>query len=531
MNSDRFSLSGSSIHVPELLCQRQTSRQYSLPSRSTKHECTITSTQPDIESTDCIRMHHAIIGCKECILPRNKHCNTDYTPDIDEDVIDIAEYTAAVKQIKYLLKEVESREQDIETIATEAETSYTNAGTDIRILRRELDAYLDKKEQDILSECDKIKRENEIKKRTLRDEYTTIKRKLDQFYIQLSTHSKQSGDVLILAKETGIYLEHIEQDLILVNDSNILQNCIFRKSEFVNDILKTSYFGKVKKTNVNQSQAVNRQHISQLRPNYSGEIDIESLPRYNSCQITGIVDIATGVVACVDSGDSSVKIIDVKRYVITSSISFTSQPWDITSVNVGQLAVTVPAEKTIQFLCSVDGLAKRHTIGTKGECRGIAYSNGKFVVSFTKPPKVNILCVKGKVLRSIKKDWTGIPLFKWPLYVSLSNECDCIYVSDNNYCRVIKLSFTGTVLARYSDKDLVFPRGLAVCRDGSVLVCSSGSDSVHHISSQCRNLQILLTEQEGMSNPQALCIDDRSQTLIINHSDDLREKFRIYDLQ
>lgn len=578
---DRFSLTGSSIHVPGLLChqcqagavglcmhceaflcaacfkyvsqkaidtsrkthlsdstmqqpqQQKTHRHDSLPPRNTKHECTstITGSQADIECTELFCMHHAMNGCKECSLHRRKHCKTYYAPDTAGDVNGVTEYNAVVKHIQDLLKEVHSREQDIETISKEAETSYTNARTEIRMFRRELDAYLDKKEQDIMSECDTIKRENESRTKELRVKYTTIKYKLDQFHIQLSTHSKQSPDVLMLTKETGISLKHIEQDMTLINDSNILQKCIFRKNEFINDIVQTSYFGKVATPNINKLQAVNKQHISQLRPKYSGEIDIESLPRYQSCQITGIVAVSKGVIACVDTGDNSVKIIDVKRHMITSSASFTSHPWDIASINAGQLAVTIPAEKTIQFICSVDGLGKGHTIDVKGECRGLAYSNGKFVVSFTKPPKVSILSVNGKVLRNIKKDWTGVPLFKWPLYVSVSSEGDCIYVSDNNYCLVIKLSFTGTVLARYSNKDLLFPRGLAVCEDGSVLVCSSGSDSVHHISSQCRNMRILLTEQDGINNPQSLCLDDGSQTLIVNHSDYLKEKFRIYDLQ
>jgi hypothetical protein len=82
----------------------------------------------------------------------------------------------------------------------------------------------------------------------------------------------------------------------------------------------------------------------------------------------------------------------------------------------------------------------------------------------------------------------------------------------------MKFSFDGKLLANYQDESFKYPMAFTVCKDGSVLVCSSGNKSTLHLVSQdCRKIKILPIETDRLNNLQSVCFNEATSTLYLSN--------------
>lgn len=267
---------------------------------------------------------------------------------------------------------------------------------------------------------------------------------------------------------------------------------------------------KGKEEDIRQPQSKSQNYISDLT-RVINIFNIKTPSDGRKCFISSMVQVNEDTLACIDWQNSNVKLLHTKRREIKGNISLPS-PWDLACLPDNRLAVTLVCSKKIQFLSTKDEeLAISHTISVDGSCRGIAYSKNRLYVTYENDPKVEIMTLEGKVLHSFKYDHSG-----WPLYVALSNDESFMYVSDSSARSVIKLSaFDGKVIATYTDDDLKYPKKLAVCKDGSVLVCNPAQSNLHLISSECIQVKIFFdfNGSNDAGECLAICYDDQVETL------------------
>lgn len=150
------------------------------------------------------------------------------------------------------------------------------------------------------------------------------------------------------------------------------------------------------------------------------------------------------------------------------------------------------------------------------------------VTYLDEPPRVEILTLEGIQLNSISQNDFQAPLFKHPDYVfavDTSGETE-IYVSDSVQCTVIKLSYDGKVLFRYTHRDLYISEGLAVTSDGHFFICSWENKRVFLVSPDNKQKQILHERLETLENVQSICYNEDKDVVYVAGESKLIVAFR-----
>ncbi|XP_053391523.1 uncharacterized protein LOC128554291 [Mercenaria mercenaria] len=175
-----------------------------------------------------------------------------------------------------------------------------------------------------------------------------------------------------------------------------------------------------------------------------------------------------------------------------------------------QLAVTIPEERRIVFLSIADRLTEvRPCLKVDGKCKDLAYSDGKLVVTFEWPGKVQIINEKGHIFRTIEKNSHGEKLFGCPMVTISKDDCH-IFVSDYHYNAVTRLNWEGEITGVYRNQSLVRPCGLDTTEDGSVIVCSSGNNTIHLLSPDFVTSRVIIAEKDVMKCPWSVALGENT---------------------
>jgi hypothetical protein len=274
--------------------------------------------------------------------------------------------------------------------------------------------------------------------------------------------------------------------------------------------------GEIEITNEVSGLYNNLKEFDSFVPTYLEEINVKSDIDTFDCDITGMVIIGSHKLVVTDTDNRSVKSIDTKQKKISCQLTFASGPWDITVVHRGQLAVTFPSEKIIQFVTTTGGLTKHRHMKVHGECHGIAYHRKCLIVSFRSPAKVQIMSLQGNILKTMHLDVEQNKLFVWPDYVAVSRDGNCLYVSDWQRNTVTRLSWKGAVTGVYRDEAGTKMAGIAVGLDGCIYVCKRTSHSIVKLSPDCRYATTVLEEKHGLKFPWTLCFCDVENKLYVD---------------
>ncbi|XP_060597191.1 E3 ubiquitin-protein ligase TRIM33-like [Ruditapes philippinarum] len=171
--------------------------------------------------------------------------------------------------------------------------------------------------------------------------------------------------------------------------------------------------------------------------------------------------------------ENASKVIEQKKQQQTSESN--ERPWDITTVASTELAVILPYLQTIQFISIFSNkLIKKHTVKVDGNCNGISYYQGKLIVSFLNPTKLQILDVNGTVLTTIDRK----NIFKDPCFIICNRSS--IYVSDCSMKTVTRLNWQGDMVGSYNC--IRMPSGMSLSDDGTVFVCCQERNVIEDIS-------------------------------------------------
>jgi hypothetical protein len=204
--------------------------------------------------------------------------------------------------------------------------------------------------------------------------------------------------------------------------------------------------------------------------------------------------------------NNAVKMVDISSQSVYDQLQLDGKPWDITTVASTELAVTLPFKHSIQFISiSSNKLIKKDTMKVDGSCRGISCYQGKLVVSFVDPAKLQILDLNGAIQTTID----GKNIVKVPYYVTCKKSS--IYVSDFNKKTVKRLNWQGDVICRYSGMGR--PTGISLSDDGTVFVCDWGRNVIEEITGDCSTGNVVL---KNLESPYAVCWCEETKKLYIS---------------
>lgn len=232
-------------------------------------------------------------------------------------------------------------------------------------------------------------------------------------------------------------------------------------------------------------------NVTNVEPKHVREINTAGCNDTDECWVSGIAVLKPGEIVVTDGNNCLVKIISVHNSDIITEIGLSSEPYDVTVVSKYEIGVTLPEEQRVQYLGTLNGLSKTRRMSVHGHCFGIAHINNMTAISFLCPEKVEIINAEGKILNRFEIDLRGKELFSAPCYVVFCPEGKSVYVSDHRKDSVMKFSLDGYHAATYRAGDLDRPEGLSVMKNGSVVVVSRDTNSIHVISPSCVRQRVL----------------------------------------
>lgn len=92
------------------------------------------------------------------------------------------------------------------------------------------------------------------------------------------------------------------------------------------------------------------------------------------------------------------------------------------------------------------------------------------------------------------------------MHLAVDNDCSKILIADA-IKGIIAVDTTGRLLSVFTAPELSDSRGICVDVNDHVIVCGYSSNVVLRIQSDMKEHDVLLTEENGIRNPQSLCYD------------------------
>ncbi|XP_078329843.1 uncharacterized protein LOC144624246 [Crassostrea virginica] len=145
-----------------------------------------------------------------------------------------------------------------------------------------------------------------------------------------------------------------------------------------------------------------------------------------------------------------------------------------------------------------------------------SHINGDILVGMYKDEEAKVTRYNkaGKEIQNIQRDNQGQELYSLPHYITENINGD-ICTSDHSKQAVVVVNKSGQHRFSYTGQGSGF-RPWGICTDvlGHILVCDTVSKTVHLLNQDGGFLSRILSEQQGIDNPQGVCMDDENNLYV-----------------
>lgn len=222
-----------------------------------------------------------------------------------------------------------------------------------------------------------------------------------------------------------------------------------------------------------------------------GKIDIKVPESLNQCcWVPGMTLLNPECLIVSDWNNKAIKVVDTHSQTVTDQLH-PCMASDVVKISNYEFAVSLKDEGMVHFISFTSGeLEIVHSIQLERDCFGLGYHDGKLVVTFANPGRVQILDMTG--------DIKTVEDFYRPYYVATND--NGIYISDQAMGTVTMMDWQGQVMGSY--KDLKNPSGIALSNDGSLFVCEQDGHEILELAGDLSAGQVLLKDIDA---PNATC--------------------------
>jgi hypothetical protein len=454
---------------------------------------------------------HSEFLCSVCVTLEHQatSCNVNYIPDIAGDILDSKEYEIILNAVNTTSDKFQQILKDVKDMTHKSNSSLKDALDDIKKFRQEINQRLDVLERQAEDAAKVIEQENNKHQKAVETtcEDITKSLKISSDKIKQLNTTKQADKLFIDLKLAEKTIKDMEGKLLTLSSFDIKEHN-FQSNDVILNLFKTekSLGTLTQKTCNTECQSV---QIKSRQTSHGREICVETSRDKTICWTTGITLLTPDILIISDRENKAVKLVDISYKYVSDQLQLDDEPCDITTVTSTDLAVTLPDKQTIQLISiSSNELIKRHTIKVDGQCHGISCYQGKLVVSFLNPAKLQILDINGTILTRID----GKNIFKYPHYVTCNRSS--IYVSDRHMKTITILNWQGDVIGSYSG--ISAPRGMSLSDDGTVFVCDWERNVIEEISGDCSTGKVVM---QDLKSPLAVCWCRKTKKLYTSCND------------
>ncbi|XP_076100178.1 uncharacterized protein LOC143069433 [Mytilus galloprovincialis] len=479
---------------------------------------------------------HACPCCVQCVTDKHQKCQ-EMKPlsAILQQVKSSASVQLFEKDLMNVRENLDTAIKYMKTRISTINTKRTKAVEEIQYMRKSINDYLNKLEQDILNDLESKHSKLKLNMTSLVQQMEQRASQIDQMQSQFTKMTQYASELQMyiglreIEKTTAQeakYIEDLEigghfiEKNLKVKISTALQAILQDVKSFGDiDINTTASTLKIKAGRKDQAQHLvpNVPGIEQIKPSLLTKLTIRKNMNLN-------------ITACLILPDGKYIILDQKKYqlllfsndgiFIRKIVTFTDTSYDACFGRNNTVAVTLgPTNQTA--LVDIEKNTVIQTIKLSHECFGVA-SDGKTLVisgSDSKCTTVNLNDMSHTILRGMGGVF-HISIFQGNIYGTnyLENKVCCYKI-------------TGEPLWTYQHQDIATPRGLTLDKNGFVYI-ACGNNSIVVVSPDGKTSKTILSEADGIKYPWAIDINRETGMMIVSSqiSDDDKDTALIYKI-
>ncbi|XP_052782001.1 uncharacterized protein LOC128218383 [Mya arenaria] len=462
--------------------------------------------------------NHEALLCGECLADKtHRSCNIEKISQLAKRYREGTEYNSLKTGLAQMVNDISKLSHDIHTdMKTVNDESIANIN-ELRKFRNEINLYLDKREKELLEEIEQTKEKSQSLLSELKLNCQDIQAATEKLKVELQAMEVNNNQLFISGTRAIKELFGLQSALKDIRERKVPYFKFNRDPATEQLLASCTAIGRVDQTESDfadhqkqsQGRALNqcRADLSQSQFSKLFDIPVKTAADPIKCGLTSVALLSGERLLLADFINSSVKLVDTTTNKMVSQVKLPGDPQDLCLLPGDRAAVALPNKKKIQFVSTRGNVTLQEVVNVDGRCYGIDFCDDNLIVSFSRPGKVVMIDIKGKVKKSVDKDSSGKPLFLYPEYLTVTRESQTppvIYVTDMGTNTVTKLSISLEVLQTYKDPILKSPRGLTAVGDNQLLVCGWDSNTILLVDTLTGKITQLLGKEEGIENPQSV---------------------------
>ncbi|KAL3891448.1 hypothetical protein ACJMK2_003710 [Sinanodonta woodiana] len=480
---------------------------------------------------------HKLPCCATCFIKSHKICSK--VIDLKEELPAIlsakkpVEIIANMKKIEsHLKKFMDMNKSSINNL----ETQVNGLTAEMKKIRKEINDVLDKLEEQLKTEGNRIYKEEVIKKKEQNHQCLSL------------IHAVRNSHYLLEAvHKYGSNLQKFLMAEKMTSQLHSYYNLVGEKYEKTETIRFEVQIASPIKSIVSLSLPELGKVVVRTSPNTVSLI--RSSRRLKDCHVekVDVIDLkvpTTGNLPCYSGvtflpGDS-VMLADFTNkqcillspsYHFVTSHTLTGRPWNICVLDDQEVAVSFYNWNKIQILSLIGDIIRPvRMITNKYNCHEIAAAgNGEMIVNGHCDDKKNQwsrINTRGEVKCTHQYDSPGYNCLN---YIAMNNMKTRVYVNVHAKNSLLCFDMNGKKLFTYSPDNLRGPMGIAVDRYDNIYIIGMDSNNLHQLSSDGSLIQVVNTGVPR--DPRAICIHQSKDILIMTNASDEGTKLYVYQLK
>ncbi|VDI20644.1 Hypothetical predicted protein [Mytilus galloprovincialis] len=463
---------------------------------------------------------HLMPCCDECISTSHSKCTGI------KSLADVVEKTKIEKSTQSIEKQIDSIKHFLDNLIenksvniSRGEQENKNIKKLIVNIREKINNYLINLEKKLCNEADTILNQEKSKATDLIAEIKEKQKKIpemqDHLHTVISNSSKLQSFLEVHQIEQQVhqcqrYVEDLENDdrakefHIKMKQNDEIEKILVKLQslETLGEVMvvKTDIDLKRDTSVKREAQVESREqsNINNMTMNIETKIDLNL-----KCIISDIICLMDGRVIVVEECG--------KVYLLTSNgklekqISISSAAFSVTQINQNTIAITYPGEEAIKIF-NMDSETVTKVITLNKPCFGLSFSNNSLVVGLWRD-EIRIIDLEGNTLKSIEVQSES--LLYHLVYCN-----DRVTYSDSTSNSVYCVDGSGKQIWDYK-QDLKGPLGLCTDTYGNIIVADKSTDRIIVISKDGQNSKVLISKDEGLKNPQCICLKPKESSCYI----------------
>jgi hypothetical protein len=412
---------------------------------------------------------------------------------IDDARIIEAEFERAINECGLVL---EKNQQEIEN-NKEARARHLE---DIKQYRTELNEILDILEQASIAELDVTFRKLDEDYRKSVTQMQECIEKLVSRKSHIETSQNNQSQNFVNVKMSRCLLSDRVKDKTIIPNKGRPRFIMESNSEILHFLKKLNTLAKCA-TMTNELYKVSNRTT----------VNVKMIDDKNDFSIWSSCLLDTGDILIADRLNEKIKLIDNGNYKVKDSLEMSGRPLSVCKISNSEAAVSL-GNKTVQFVATENHLTKTRSLTFDHYCRGLAVLDGQLVIG-NDSDQVYIYTMNGECLKVINTEKTGSKLFRHVRELCVSDDREMIHVADD-YQGVITIDRDDTVLWKYNGQDLKSPWGICTDDTGNVIVSGLSSHNVVQLSPDGKLLGKIISDENNLQEPRAVCFDKKNCKLI-----------------